>query len=127
MSADGAFLCFTLEDSVRKEGIKIHGKTAIPEGRYKCAIEYSEKFKALMVRVLNVPDFAGILVHRLNLPTETEGCIGVGTTPGIDTILDSTLAYAKFCQKVSEAIAKKEDIWMEIRNVRERLDSRAVA
>lgn len=121
MYADGEFLAYTLEDTVRKDGIKIHGSTAIPCGRYKCAVDYSDKFKGLMVRVLDVKGFDGILIHRGNTSAETIGCLLVGSTPGVDTILDSILAYAKFCRKIGQALAKKEDINLEIQNVRERL------
>ncbi len=118
--ADGNLLCYTLEDTVRKDGEKVHGVTAIPEGHYKCAVDYSNRFKGLMVRVFDVPGFDGILIHRGNSETDVAGCIAVGTTPGVDTILDSVLAYAKFCRRIAQALAKKDDIWLEIKNVRER-------
>lgn len=121
MFVHGALLCYTLEDTVRKAGEpKVDGATAIPEGYYQCAVDYSERLKSLMVRVLNVPGFQGILIHRGNTDAETNGCLLVGTTPGFDTILDSVLAYAKFCRKIAEAIANKEAITIEIRNVRDR-------
>ena len=127
MYVDGALLCYTLEDTVRKDGEKVHGSTAIPAGNYKCAVDYSARLKSLMVRIFNVPGFDGILIHRGNTDADTQGCILVGSTPGVDTILDSVIAYAKFCRKIAEAIARKEDISIEIRNVRERPVNMAVA
>ena len=35
---NGTFDCYTVEDVVRPRGQKIHGKTAIPEGRYRVVI-----------------------------------------------------------------------------------------
>lgn len=116
MTVDGALLCYTLEDTVRKVGEKVFGKTAIPAGRYRCAVDYSAKFKSLMVRVFDVPGFDGILIHRGNTEADSSGCILVGTTPGVDTILDSVIAYGVFCRKICLAVARKEDITLEVIN-----------
>ena len=73
---DGQYFCDTLEDTVREK--KIMHKTAIPEGTYEVIVNRSPKFKRDLPRLLNVPNFEGILIHRGNTPNDTSGCILVG-------------------------------------------------
>lgn len=82
---DGKFECFTLEDLCRT-GPKVYGETAIPEGTYRVIINMSPKFKKLMMRVLAVPGFDGILIHKGNSDEDTSGCILVG-----DRLLDGKI------------------------------------
>ena len=75
--------CYTLEDTVRdinKSGDfdgdekKVYGKTAIPFGKYDIQVTYSNRFKRMMVQILNVPDFTGIRMHGGNTEKDTLGC-----------------------------------------------------
>lgn len=108
----GIWECFTLEDPVR-EGPKIPGNTAIPEGRYEVVIDWSDRFKRLMPHILNVPDFTGIRIHVLNTAEETEGCIGVGQRKIIDKILGSKRAFDKLFTKL-EDVLKHEQVFITV-------------
>lgn len=68
---------------------KIDGKTAIPTGTYRITMNHkSPKFSKIdyyrdfcggyMPRLLRVPAFEGILIHRGNYEDATEGCLLVG-------------------------------------------------
>lgn len=73
---NGKYFCDTLEDTERD--VKIKNETAIPKGVYKTIINYSPKFKKEYPRLLNVPNFDGILIHEGNTTSDTSGCILVG-------------------------------------------------
>lgn len=103
MTIDGLFECYTLEDKVRT-GPKVPGKTAIPYGRYEVVIDDSVRFKKPMPHILDVPDFTGVRIHPLNIAQETEGCIGVGNTKGVDFIGESKAAFSVFFLKLDKAL-----------------------
>lgn len=89
---NGKYFCDTLEDKVRdltKEK-KIPGQTAIPAGTYNIIVNYSPKFKRKLPRLLNVPHFEGILIHRGNTDKDTSGCILVGENKEVGKVINST-------------------------------------
>jgi hypothetical protein len=67
--------CYTLEDTVRAEGVKKPGATAIPALRYYLTVNHSKRFKRLMPLLCNVPNFDGIRMHGGNTAKDTAGCI----------------------------------------------------
>lgn len=75
LTINGMFKCYTLEDTVRPEGVKIPGETAIPAGTYTVIVTRSPTFKRSLPLLLNVPGFAGVRIHGGNTPEHTRGCI----------------------------------------------------
>ena len=75
MFIDNEFYAYTLEDSVRKPGQKVPGKTAIPAGSYKVTVTYSPHFKKMLPLINDVPEFDGIRIHGGNSAADTNGCI----------------------------------------------------
>lgn len=113
---NGVYLCDTLEDKVRdipREG-KIPGKTAIPAGEYKVILSYSPRFKRELPRLLNVPYFDGILIHRGNTPNHTEGCILVGENKIKGQVVNSTQYEVKLVSMLREAASRGEAITITI-------------
>lgn len=84
----GKFIAYTLEDkfryiknidgSISQSDVKVNGDTCIKYGQYELVLNYSTRFKRLMPRLLNVPNFRGILIHGGNTILNTEGCILIG-------------------------------------------------
>lgn len=116
---DGVKECFTLEDVVREDPnpatreneAKVYGQTAIPAGTYKVIINMSQRFGKLMPRLLDVPGFTGILIHKGNKSADTHGCILLGSAvAGDDLIVRSTEAWDSFWPKLQKAVFAGEDV-----------------
>lgn len=115
----------TLEDKVRPNGVKIYGRTAIPYGRYRIDMNItSAKFKnrnwakpyqGKLPRLIDVPNFTGVLIHVGNTAADTEGCILVGNNRIKGMLLDSTV---RFCELMDNYLVpawnKREEIWITI-------------
>lgn len=99
---DGKFECYTLEDVERKD--KVFGKTAIPKGTYEVIMTMSNRFKKMMPLLLNVPGYEGVRIHSGNKPEDTEGCLLLGKTRGVDSIGESRNAIAAFYPKIESAL-----------------------
>lgn len=113
MMIDGEHCCYTCEDVVRPDGVKVDGQTAIPAGRYKVIIDQSARFGCLMPHILDVPGFVGIRIHTGNTAADTEGCILVGIAKGVNSVGQSRMAFAPFFAKLEVACAAG-DVWITI-------------
>ena len=117
---DGEFLCNTLEDTDRGlhqdmplseiKRIKVANETAIPTGTYKVIVNQSPKFGRLLPRLLDVPGFDGILIHRGNTDKDTSGCPLVGENKVVGKVINSTL----YELKLVEMLKNEKDVTIEI-------------
>ncbi len=110
---DGAFECFILEDAVR-DGPKIPGKTAIPEGLYQVVITYSPRFKRDLPLLVDVPGYEGIRIHPGNDAGNTEGCLLPGQTREENFVGHSRAAFYLLFVKLLVALKAELDISIEI-------------
>lgn len=119
---DGLEGCFTCEDVVREiPGIpvsawKVAGETAIPAGNYQVIITPSVRFKRELPLLVNVPGFAGVRIHPGNTAEDTEGCILVGTRVGVNSVLESRIAFTALFERIKNALDNGELCHIEIRN-----------
>ena len=119
LEVDGEFFCDTLEDRVRdlSREKKVLGETAIPAGCYDVVVNWSPRFQRRLPRLLNVPGFEGILIHRGNRAKDTAGCILVGENKVKGEVVNSTAHEIRLIALLEEAQRKGEKISIEVVNV----------
>ena len=106
----GEFSCFTLEDRVREPGVKVQDKTAIPAGRYRVVVDFSQRFQRRMPLLLDVPMFTGIRIHSGNTAEDTRGCVLVGEWRAPDWVGDSRRAFADLFFLINTA----DELWIAV-------------
>ena len=99
MYLNDKYFCDTLEDLDRGlrqdmplseiQRLKVMHRTAIPAGTYKVIVNQSPAKQRLLPRLLDVPGFDGILIHRGNTADDTSGCILVGENKAVGKVLNS--------------------------------------
>ena len=109
---DGEYFCDTLEDTDRGlrqdmplpeiQRIKVMNETAIPAGTYKVTVNVSPRFGRLLPRLLDVPGFDGILIHRGNTDRDTSGCILVGENKVVGRVVNSTPYELKLVEMLKD-------------------------
>lgn len=114
---NGLYFCDSLEDRDRLYfgEKKIYGETAIPVGRYKIEMSWSPKYQRMMPRLLNVPQFTGILIHSGNKPEHTAGCILTGLNKEKGKVLYSKYYADTIRDKIMDAEDRGEEIWITIK------------
>lgn len=94
---------------------KYKGYRAIPTGRYRILITRSRRFGRWLPLLLNVKGFEGISIHAGNKPEDTRGCILLGFNRRKGYVLDSTRCVLTLVKMMTEAIAKGEKVFVEVR------------
>ena len=117
---NGKLFCDTLENTDRGldqkmtleelQKRKVYGKTAIPTGTYRVTMNRkSPKFSKIdyykdfcggyMPRLLQVPGFEGVLIHRGNREDATEGCLLVGDNTSKGGLSNSKVRWEDLMEK----------------------------
>ena len=128
MRIDGNFVCHTLEDPYKFE--KIDRETRIPAGVYRLNLRtdggmtdrYAERFPDIhrgMLWLRDVPGFEWVYFHIGNTVGDTEGCILVGTLPGLGyrTLVNSTAAYQKVYPILAGGTQEKEGCLVSVKDI----------
>lgn len=89
----------TLERTYTVDGLQI---VKIPPGHYECRRTRYEKGKYDTYEIM-VPGHSRMLFHKLNVETESEGCVGVaeefGLLHGDPAILRASHGFEEFMQR----------------------------
>lgn len=108
----GDISLFTVEDAIRE--VKIQDETAIPAGKYKVVVNFSQRFQKHLPLLLDVPGFEGIRIHSGNTDADTSGCVLVGTTRVREGVGNSRLAMGLLQPLIEQELATGRDVWLEI-------------
>ena len=121
---DGVYFCDTVEDKNRdfnKDGdlndkgeTKVYAETAIPFGTYRVIVNRSPKLRRELPRLLSVPHFDGILIHRGNTAKSSAGCIIVGENKIKGGVVNSAVYEVDLISKIKGAIKAGEEVFIEI-------------
>lgn len=131
---DGIFFSNTLEDKVRdtnKNGKfdngehKIYGETAIPYGEYEITLDvvspkfskypfYKEVCNGKLPRLLNVPNFDGVLIHCGSTADNSAGCILVGNNTIKGGLTDSKKVFKNLYSILNKANKNRDKIIVKI-------------
>ena len=131
---DGKLICDTIEDTNRDVNFngkfdngeqKVQDKTCIPFGTYEVTLkvfsnvfgkrDYYKKFcKGYLPRLLNVPHFEGILIHRGVDQNSSSGCIIVGYNTAVGKVTNSQQAFEKLYKLLEVASNQGEKLTISI-------------
>lgn len=123
LDVDDIHQCYICEDVIREvPGVpvaewKVPGQTAIPAGRYRVVITFSNRFQRELPLLLDVPGFTGIRIHPGNTNADTEGCLLPGLAVGDDgnSVVSSRAAFAVLMDKIRLGLSGGE-VWITIKN-----------
>ncbi len=107
---DGVYFCDTVEDTDRgmtqqmsnsyNEARKVYSKTAIPVGRYRVVLSYSNKFKKSLPLLNDVMCFSGVRIHSGNTAEDSLGCIIVGENKIKGGVINSRATMERLMAKL---------------------------
>lgn len=124
---DGEWICNTIEDKdwgwnqktpisdIKTIKTKFKSQTAIPSGTYDVTLNVvSPKYKnnafynenangSRLPRILNVPGFDGILIHKGNTEKDSAGCLIVGLNTIKGGVTQSADCFKKLYKKLQTA------------------------
>jgi len=100
----------TCEDAVRP--VKVPGITAIPTGRYKLIVNFSQRFQKFLPLLLDVPNYSGVRIHSGNTAADTEGCVLLGTSRTKGGVTNSRYAMSLFMDKLEKD--RGREIYIEV-------------
>lgn len=121
---DGQKWCSILEDkdrglssSMSKDEIakaKVYGKTAIPTGRYRVTITYSNAFKKMLPLLNGVPGYEGIRIHSGNSAADTSGCLLPGCNDKPGWVSNSRYWFNRLYDIIDKAIKGGDKVYITI-------------
>lgn len=121
---DGVFYCYTLEDTCRQvigepvSAWKQQSRTAIPVGKYTIVVNMSNRFKKELPLLIDVEGFSGVRIHPGNSDADTEGCILVGRTKGVDFIGNSQSIFGELFKLIQTTYIQEKSITLRVEGLK---------
>lgn len=118
MFANGQMFCQTCEDRDRKlevGGVKVKGQTAIPRGKYKVIVTFSNRFQRPLPEVLDVPGYTGVRFHGGNKAEDSEGCILIGQVRTDTGIANCRPTVERLIKMIESAEDTGGSVWLEVK------------
>jgi hypothetical protein len=81
---------------------------------YKVVVNLSPAKRRMLPRLLDVPGFSGILIHRGNTKSDSSGCILVGENRVKGKVLNSTPCEKRLVEILTAAQERGEETTIEI-------------
>jgi len=110
---------YTMEEAITPT--KIKGESAIPAGKYKVIIDFSNKFKKHLPLLLDVPGFSGVRIHSGNVSVnrsdgtdDTDGCTLLGTVRAKASVTNSRYAMSVFMEALEKDLKGGKNVWLEV-------------
>lgn len=108
-------------------GVRIPGKTAIPEGVYRIELRNNKTYKRWMPHLVDVPKFKNVVLRQGNTVGQTRGDILVGRTkPQLSPqgkelwlLNDSRAVFTLLFSLIEEAIGQGEEVTLQVRSPKE--------
>ena len=132
---DDVYYCDTIEDKDRGltqsmpldeiKKRKVKSQTAIPRGRYRITLNvispkfykktYYKRFcNGKLPRLIDVPGFEGILMHKGLNENSSAGCIILGLNKIKGCVIKSQECFEKVYNKLKTAKDNNDEIWITI-------------
>lgn len=117
--ADGVKVGETCEDKDRHietgEEEKVYGQTAIPRGRYKVSVTFSNRFQKPMPFIHDVSGFDGVRIHGGNTDADTLGCPLLGSLRTDRGVAKCAAPNARLIALIEAAEERGEPVWLEVK------------
>ena len=114
---DGKYYGVTCEDKDRKleaGGVKVAKQTAIPRGRYRVVVTFSNRFQKMLPLLEDVPGFTGVRIHGGNTHEDTEGCILLGKVATPTGIANCAERVSTLTQMIIDAEEQGQPCWITV-------------
>lgn len=100
-------------------------KVIIPDGEYLLRLSFSPTFSkkypytvnlgGKVPEVIGIAGHSGLRIHVGNYPSDTKGCILIGEQGTDCSVINSSLAYRRFCANLSYLMIDNPNVFFTIK------------
>lgn len=95
--------------------VKVSKWTAIPSGKYRLRMTWSNRFKRMLPEVMSVPQFTGVRFHAGDTVEQTDGCVLLGMDYKPGDLVHSSITVEHFCKWLTDA-ERIDEVWIRVTN-----------